>query len=185
MEEIKCRNLNLIAFSDIFYFNKSEIEKALKTGKTKFDFDEEFHLRLEEVLNMMNEKDKVYLFVYGTLMRSHRKGHTYLDGAEFKGECTLNGFALYDFGYYPGIVEDIEERVKGELYAVPKDKLSEIDIYEAEGTLYKRKMVKVSCAGNYEIEAYAYIYNKSVTGKTKVEFKFQPWEDVSDNKRTI
>ncbi|MGH4139443.1 gamma-glutamylcyclotransferase family protein [Clostridium sp.] len=79
---------------------------------------------------MMKDKEEVYLFGYGTLMSSHRKGHTYLDGAVFKGECTLKGFALYDLGYYPGIVEDIEERVKGELYAVQKDKLSEIDIYE-------------------------------------------------------
>lgn len=163
------------AFNDMILFNKSEIEMVLEEGKTRFDYDEEFCLRLEELSGMMNCRDEVYLFVYGTLMSSHRHGHSYLEGAEFKGEFTLHGYALYDLGYYPGIVEEPYEKVKGELYAVPRKKLPEIDVYEAEGALYRRKTVKVRSHINEELDAFAYVYNKSVEGRTKVDLAFQPW----------
>jgi gamma-glutamylcyclotransferase (GGCT)/AIG2-like uncharacterized protein YtfP len=110
----------------------------------------------------MSGRQEVYLFVYGTLMRNNRAGRSYLDNADFKGECTLSGYALYDLGYYPGIVEDEDGRVKGELYSVPQDKLSRIDIYEAEGSLYKRIMVQVLSDKNELLDAYAYVYNQSV-----------------------
>lgn len=42
-------------------------------------------------------------------------------------------------GFWENINKSTGYSRKGELYAVPKDKLSEIDIYEAEGSLYKRK----------------------------------------------
>ena len=163
------------AFNAMILSSKSEIESALREGKTRFDYDEEFRLRLEELSGMMNGRDEVYLFVYGTLMRRHRPGQTYLDGAEFKGEYVLNGYELYDLGHYPGIVEEPYGKVKGELYAVPREKLPEIDSYEAEGSLYRRKTVKVRSGEGEELDAFAYVYNRSVEGKTKVEFALQPW----------
>lgn len=163
------------AFNEMILFNKSEIERALREGKTRFGYNEDFRLRLEELSGMMNGRDEVYLFVYGTLMRSHRQGQTYLDGADFKGEYILNGYELYDLGQYPGIVEEPYGKVKGELYAVPRQKLPEIDIYEAEGSLYRRKTVRVKSGEGEGLHAYAYVYNKSVEGKTKVEFALQPW----------
>lgn len=163
------------AFNEMILLSKSEIEKALEEGKTRFYYDLDFRLRLEELSGMLNGRDEVYLFVYGTLMRDRRQGQTYLDGSEFKGEYILNDYELYDLGHYPGIVEKPYGKVKGELYAVPKEKLPEIDIYEAEGSLYRRKTVRVRSGEGEGLDAYAYVYSKSVEGKPKVEFALQPW----------
>lgn len=172
------------AFTDLIYSNRSEILKLLKGGKTRFDFNEEFSLRIEEVLNNMSGKKEVYLFVYGTLMKNNRHKQSYLDNADYKGECTLDGYSLYDLGYYPGIVEDEDCKVKGELYAIPQNKLPEIDIYEAEGFLYNRTLVQVYSEKHELVEAYVYIYNQSVTGKSIVAFHNQPWfEGVTEVNR--
>lgn len=171
------------AFNNMINVYKTEIEKFLLNGKTKFDFNEEYSLRMEELLNMMNGKTKMYIFVYGTLMSNNRGNHTYLNNAEFKGKCILNGYSLYNLGYYPGIVEDLEGKVKGELYLVDMDVIPEIDVYEAEGTLYKRTLVKVYSEKDEPVDAYAYVYIPSVKGKRKIEFKNQPWVKViSENK---
>jgi hypothetical protein len=48
-------------------------------------------------------------------------------------------------------------------------------VYEAEGSLYRRKTVKVRSDKNEELDAFSYVYNKSVEGRAKVDFAFQPW----------
>ncbi len=123
---------------------------------------------------LLKEKE-ANLFVYGTLMKNNRKGQTYLDDAKFLGEYTLKGYALYDLGYYPGIVEDNNEMVKGELYAVSVDKLPDIDSYEGEGDLYKRKSVQVYSEDNGVFDSFVYVYNHSTAGKVKVNYEHQPW----------
>lgn len=162
-------------FTNMIYATKSNLARALEEGKTIHDFNEEFRLRIEEVLNLLDNKQKVYLFVYGTLMKGNRQGQTYLDIEEFKGESILSGYSLYDLGYYPGIVKDIDGRVKGELYLVSKNKLAEIDVYEAEGTLYKRELVKIYSENGGPVEAFVYVYNQSVINWRKVDFNSQPW----------
>ncbi|SDY94500.1 Uncharacterized conserved protein YtfP, gamma-glutamylcyclotransferase (GGCT)/AIG2-like family [Proteiniborus ethanoligenes] len=162
-------------FTELIYFSKSEIEKLLKEGNTRFDYDEEFSLRMEDVLNKMNNKKKVFLFVYGTLMKSNRQKQSYLEEAEFRGEGILSGYSLYDLGYYPGIVESKDGRVKGEVYYISEDKIHELDIYEAEGLLYKRVIAQVYSDKNEKIDAYVYVYNQSIEGKTKIDFVYQPW----------
>jgi len=185
MKFIKAYPLMHKEFNEMIHLNLSEIERNLKEGTTRFDFNCEFRLRMEEIVAMAYDSKEVYLFVYGTLMSNYRQGRTYLDGADFKGKATLNGFALYDLGYYPGIVEDLDGRVKGELYSVSKSKLPQIDNYEAEGTLYKRKVVKINAENGEGVEAYVYVYNKSVEGRAKIDFKEQPWfqgiADISRN----
>lgn len=117
---------------------------------------------------------KVHLFVYGTLMKSGHMGSSYLDDEEFIGKYVLKGYDLYDIGHFPGIVKG-EGRVKGELYRVTLNKLTDIDRYEGEGSLYRRKMVQVQNENKENINAFVYVYNKSVTGKDKIDYKFQPW----------
>lgn len=162
-------------FNKLIEENKKYLEESLLNSKTKFDYAEEFQLRIKEVLNMMNDNKKVYLFVYGTLMRGNKQGETYLDCEEFICNSTLNGYSLYDLGYYPGIIEDKEGKVKGELYAISSEKLPQVDIYEAEGTLYIREKVKVYSDKGEPVEAYVYVYNQSVSGRSKIDYKFQPW----------
>lgn len=130
----------------------------------------------------MENNIEIFLFVYGTLMSNYRKGHTYLSDARFLGECTLNGYALYDLGDYPGIVEG-NDRVKGELYAISIEKLPDIDKYEEEATLYKRKMVQVVNKNHEIFDAFVYAYIKSVAGMIKIDYKDQPWFEGIVNKR--
>ena len=125
--------------------------------------------------NFIIGKDKTFLFVYGTLMKNYRQGQTYLDGQEFMGESTLEGYSLYDLGSYPGIIEDQEGKVKGELYSVSTDKFPEMDIYEKEGTIYKRELVKVFNENHELLEAYTYVYNQPISYETKIDYMFLPW----------
>lgn len=160
-------------------------ERLIKTNKTKGDWGEDYSIQLncilqaaapQDYLKLMSEKkgQKVYLFVYGTLMSTNRSNRTYLDDAEYLGKFTLNGYELYDLGSYPGIVEG-NDKVKGELYAVSIDKLDDIDRYEGEGFLYTRKMVQILGEGNEKLNAYTYVYNKPVTGSMKINYENQPW----------
>jgi len=100
------------------------------------------------------------IFVYGTLMNGQR-ANSYLNGAEFKGSFCLNGYAKYDLGSFPGIVEKENESVVGEVYAVTEDMLPMMDRYEGEGSLYIRREVIVE-RGNEKVVAWVYIYNHSV-----------------------
>ncbi len=115
----------------------------------------------------------MYLFVYGTLMRNNQQGQ-YLKDAEYLGEFILPGYSLYDFGYYPGIVEDKDGMVKGELYLITEDMLPQLDLYEEEGTLYRRIFVHVY-KDEDKIQAYTYVYNLPVEEAQKVPFSFLPW----------
>lgn len=135
------------------------------------------YLEIEELQN----KKETYLFVYGTLMKNNRKGKTYLDDAKFLGVCTLKGYALYDLGCFPGIVED-NDIVKGELYAISMDSFPEIDRYEGEGALYKRKIVEVYNENNERFNTYVYVYNKRTDDKVRVNYEYQPWFEGVVNK---
>lgn len=163
------------AFSGMLMEIKKFLQESLIKNKTKFDYDEEFNLRIEKVMDGMDGKDNVFLFVYGTLMSNSRHGHSYLDTATYKGECTLNGYALHDLEYYPGIIADVDGRVLGELYSVSRKLIPSIDIYEAEGSLYKREMVQVFTENGENIEAYAYVYNRLINNGLKIPFQYLPW----------
>ena len=127
------------------------------------------------------------LFVYGTLMGPHRSNSTYLSNAIYLGKGTLQGYALYDLGAYPGIVKSASDgrhtdSVKGELYDISALDISAIDRYEGEGHLYLRKTVQVSCedgknhtAETYVYTAETYVYNHPTRGHTKIYYEFQPW----------
>ncbi|MDD4680459.1 MAG: gamma-glutamylcyclotransferase, partial [Clostridia bacterium] len=161
-------------FTHFILDRKKGLESALEEGKTKHDFDEDFRIRIEDMICKMNSEQKAWLFVYGTLMKSNSY-QGYVGDYEFRGKASLTGYALYDLGQYPGIIEDKEERVEGELLCIDEDKLADIDAYEAEGCLYKRKMVKVHTQQDEPVEAFTYVYNKSLDGKRKIPFSFQPW----------
>ena len=48
--------------------------------------------------------NKIYAFVYGTLMKNQRN-HGYLKDAIYIGEGTIDGYQMYDLGTYPGIIK--------------------------------------------------------------------------------
>ena len=64
------------------------------------------------------------VFVYGTLMRG-MANHRQLAGLACQGTAELAGFALYDLGPFPMAIAsgDPQQRLHGELYAVPPAQL--------------------------------------------------------------
>ncbi len=167
------------AFNQMILQNKGNIQEILSHGESKYCSVSADTMR--RLLKMMETQETFNLFVYGSLMRNSRKGNTYLGGADFIGDFVLPGYALYDLDYYPGIVEDENEKVKGELYSVTQEMLDAIDVYEGEGSLYRRLKVLVHDEENNEKETFTYVYNRSVSGKRKIDFCFQPWfEGITD-----
>ncbi len=121
------------------------------------------------------------LFVYGTLRRefNHRLYQRVLNRyAHYLGEATFRG-KLYDLGSYPGAVDSPhpEDKVVGEVYAVEPEYLSTVldilDEYEGchpaepEASLYVREQRPVHL-GDQQIEAWIYLYNRSVEGREEI-----------------
>lgn len=115
------------------------------------------------------------LFVYGTLQRGGVE-HYRLQGAQFAGTAVLRDFALYELGWYPGILKEEGERVSGEAYLDVDPLFPDLDRFEGEGSLYTRRIIKVEMDDGEELEAYAYIYNNPVQLRCKVPYSKQPWK---------
>ncbi len=106
--------------------------------------------------------DAKYIFVYGTLMDGER-AHNKLSENTFIGRYVLPGFAMYNLGEFPGVKENANESVIGEVYEISESQLPEFDYYEGEGYLYTRAVKEVFCDGNKSLMAYVYIYNPNIT----------------------
>ena len=106
------------------------------------------------------------LFTYGTLMRGHRS-HAILEPRVRwdHGPARLDGAALVQIDWYPGLVLSGEGAVHGELYEVDDvaNLLQELDIYEDfmgydhPDSLYRRSLVEVASDAGSTL-AWAYIY---------------------------
>ncbi len=107
------------------------------------------------------------VFVYGTLMSGERASDM-LDRGSFLGEYTLNGYTTYDLGPFPGIKEDKEGEVLGELYDIPDSLIQSLDSYEGEGGLYKRTLVTVRNAQSVVNDVFVYVYLGSVSDCARV-----------------
>lgn len=107
------------------------------------------------------------VFVYGTLMTGQCADNR-LEGAVFAGPARLDGYALYDLGRYPGIVAQPGGTVWGELWYTDDQTVEQMDLYEEEGSLYRRSPVRVLCGGTLR-EAEAYVYLHEVQG--------EPWTE--------
>ena len=116
------------------------------------------------------------VFVYGTLMRDRSNHRYYLEDSTFLGIGSIKGYALYDLGFYPGIIPEENECTKGEVFEVDDKTISRLDRLEGEGYLYTRRLVKVEMGNGLVEEAYAYIWNGSVDILGKVGFGRQPWK---------
>ena len=113
----------------------------------------------------MKETDKDIVFVYGTLMSTgSNPASSYVD-AEVIGKGWVNG-KLYDLGWYPGFYPDTEHdaavapRVWGELIAVNKPALLQLDDYEGTPTLYRRERIWATLGEDEElVSAWIYVFN--------------------------
>ena len=71
----------------------------------------------------------ILLFVYGSLLKGLRL-HFHLEDARFIGDAFLNNAKLYDLGSYPALVLEGDGIVYGELYAVDRLILGNLDFVE-------------------------------------------------------
>lgn len=121
-----------------------------------------------------------YLFVYGTLRRDGAgRMHRLLSGdAQLVGEATCRG-RLYRIADYPGLVPSTapEDLVLGEVYVLgrPGLTLSRLDDYEGCGprfsypTEFVRRTQDVTLGGGRVLEAWAYLFNRSLSGLFRIE----------------
>jgi gamma-glutamylcyclotransferase (GGCT)/AIG2-like uncharacterized protein YtfP len=103
---------------------------------------------------------KPYLFVYGTLTRSHPRVHRLLGPARFLGRGSIAG-TLYDLGRYPGAYRRRGQRarVNGELYELDgprlRERLKALDRYE--GSQFRRARVRVRLKAGDQHLAWVYL----------------------------
>ena len=82
------------------------------------------------------------LLVYGSLMKDQYNHDAYMGRALYLGRASVQGFALYDLGFYPGILHDSgDSRVFGELYEVSEEDFERICRLEGNGFLYQCESV--------------------------------------------
>lgn len=83
------------------------------------------------------------LFVYGSLRKGQR-AHDLIHNCPFRGtHKTAPGFELYDFGAYPGMVQQGEGQVVGEVYVVGPMGIQMLDYHEGHPHYYERKMIRL------------------------------------------
>jgi gamma-glutamylcyclotransferase (GGCT)/AIG2-like uncharacterized protein YtfP len=127
--------------------------------------------------------EKVYLFVYGTLLSSLNSpaGSVLKMYAERISPATISG-RLYDIGGYPGLVladdgAEEGEIIYGELYMIREKEnlLSALDEYEGcsprfpEPREYVRKVIPVTTPERKKVQAWAYLYNWDISHCLRIE----------------
>ena len=95
------------------------------------------------------------VFVYGTLMKGETN-HRYLENSTYLGTTLIEGYEMYDVGWYPAIIAG-DGLVVGEVYQVPKSDMPAIDRLEGEGHLYAKKCQRVILNGKPTF-AFVYVY---------------------------
>jgi gamma-glutamylcyclotransferase (GGCT)/AIG2-like uncharacterized protein YtfP len=119
-----------------------------------------------------------HLFVYGTLRRGGKSPFAQLLRARslYAGEASIAG-RLYRFGAFPGAVPDecCKHRVFGELYRLLEETiLQNLDRYEgcdaaaAGPHLFRREIVRVTCANRQVIAAWVYAFRGEVAGRPMI-----------------
>ena len=105
------------------------------------------------------------LFVYGSLMRGE-PANRLLEGARFVAESsTAPGFALVDFGDWPGMLREGDGAVRGELYAIPEALVPTLDRYEDHPAVFLRQ--EIDLADGTRAEAYL-IRAESARGRPRI-----------------
>lgn len=86
--------------------------------------------------------------VYGTL-REGLRNNRYLRNSEYLGEDVLEGFLMFDLGYYPGVIKYGKGGIVVDVYIVDEYTLENLDQLEIEGELYKREVVDTIYGPSY------------------------------------
>ena len=128
--------------------------------------------------------DRHILFVYGSLMKGRYNHEAYMGRAVYLGRASIRGFALYDLGYFPGILHDsLDSRVYGELYEVSGEDFERICQLEGNGFLYQCESVTARTAESLtaesleEIMAETFVYLGKAEEDKRIPENDQPWRE--------
>ena len=90
---------------------------------------------------------------------SGEANHHYLESSLYLGPATIEGYEMYDVGWYPAIIPG-DNLIIGELYQVPEKDMSYIDMLEGECSLYLKKCEIVTDAEGKTTFTLVYVYMK-------------------------
>ncbi|NLC42782.1 MAG: gamma-glutamylcyclotransferase, partial [Clostridiales bacterium] len=124
-------------FTELFGYAVAWLRSALEKGDIVNEWGKSYTDRARNLLSKLDSRDNSIVFVYGTLMKSRNNHESFLKSSRFVGNGILEGYSLYDLGSYPGIKENRNDKVKGELYEIDLSTLHRLNCLEGEGTLYK------------------------------------------------
>ena len=116
----------------------------------------------------MKENKMIPLFVYGSLMKGEVSNYL-LDTSIYCGRFLLNGYSMYNLGWYPGIVKKNYETVQGEVYFINEDTHRRLNEYE--GSMYSFEKVNVESEYG-DLRAYCYVYKGSIRGKEMIRTRW-------------
>ena len=142
-------------FSEMIEKITAEYQKKEDEEKFLGPWGESYEAEIKQINKYFSQRQ---VFVYGTLMTGEANHH-YLDNSKLLCKATIDGYDMYDVGYYPAIVPG-DNQIRGELYQVPIEDLPSMDRLEGEGKLYLKKCERVSDAKGVKTFAFTYIYLK-------------------------
>ena len=104
------------------------------------------------------------LFVYGSLMQGQPAAWRMAEARRIGPARTVDGFALFDLGEFPGMQRAAQGTVYGEIYEIPAQLLPALDAYEDCPTLFSRETIRL--AG--DSEAIAYLFRGPTTSDERI-----------------
>lgn len=123
---------------------------------------------------MNKQEEKEYYFVYGTLKRGYGNNRILSESstAKFVEEgATEPEFNLYDLGWFPGVTENGETSIQGEIWEVSdeqtKRRLDQLEGYRADnptGGLYNKRLINVN-----DKQVNIYLINRTPISNNKIE----------------
>ncbi|KLN98089.1 gamma-glutamylcyclotransferase family protein [Moellerella wisconsensis] len=102
------------------------------------------------------------IIVYGSL-RQDQGNHHWMTYAQLLGKHRLQGYDIYDLGYYPAVVCG-EGSVECEVYRITPSILTELDELKKNSQDYERELIQTPYGS-----AWIYLYKLPVDGLQRIE----------------
>lgn len=150
-------------FSEMIEKIKTQFNEMEAQGKFLGPWGENYEDEIKSINKYFCQR---LVFVYGTLMNGEINNH-YLENSTCLGPATINGYDMYNVGWYPAIIPG-NNIIIGELYQIPIEDMHSIDTLEGEGSLYKKKCEKTTTADGKNLLALVYIYMEDTMNYKKI-----------------
>ncbi len=105
------------------------------------------------------------IFVYGTLMRGYGNNRLIQNGTFVKEGRTLPNFTMVSLGGFPGLLEQGQDAVVGEVWDVDDSTLKMCDRLEGHPTWYRRTPIELEDGEKVEVYIYLKASAKEAGGR--------------------